>query len=132
MRAQLDPDDLVGYWQSRYTYHSSGREGEFTGEHLVFLHRSKQFLILESVPKKSKSYLLVRLVINDQSVTGTWEEETDPDGYYKGAIYNGAIQLVFADGGKRMSGKWVGFGKDGAVNTGPWEFTFVGKTLPEN
>lgn len=27
--------------------------------------------------------------------------------------------------GRRMAGKWVGFGKDFDVNTGPWELRFL-------
>lgn len=34
--------------------------------------------------------------------------------------------------GRRMSGKWVGFGKETDVNTGPWELTFQeASTSPE-
>ena len=46
------------------------------------------------------------------------------DGYYRGARYHGAIQLLVEPTGRRLAGKWVGFGKQMDVNTGPWELTF--------
>ncbi|WP_280400085.1 hypothetical protein [Nocardia carnea] len=53
--------------------------------------------------------------------TGTWSELTAPDGCYRGARYHGSIQLLIELTGSRMAGKWVGFGKNFEVNTGPWE-----------
>jgi hypothetical protein len=54
-------------------------------------------------------------------VTGTWEEQTAKEGHYKGAIYQGAAQLILSDDGDSLKGKWVGFGKNLEVNTGDWE-----------
>lgn len=56
--------------------------------------------------------------------TGTWTEQTATDGYYAGARYHGAVQLLIAPAGRRMSGKWVGFGKNLDVDTGPCELVF--------
>jgi hypothetical protein len=56
-------------------------------------------------------------------VTGTWSETTDPKGYYGGARYFGSIQMLVELTGRRMAGKWVGFGKNFDVNSGPWELT---------
>jgi hypothetical protein len=58
-------------------------------------------------------------------VTGTWTEQTQVDGYYKGAVYHGAIQVLLEPTGHRMSGKWVGFGRELEVNDGPWSLTLV-------
>ena len=60
------------------------------------------------------------LTANGQVLTGTWTEETNPAGYYHGAVYHGAIQLLLEPTGRRMTGKWVGFGRDFDLNTGPW------------
>lgn len=57
-------------------------------------------------------------------ITGSWVEETARDGYYRGARYHGAIQLLAEESGRRLSGKWVGFGSDGDVKTGPWRLEF--------
>ena len=119
-----------GIWKSTYHYPSSGR-GELTGEHYVRAHQKDNHLIFESAAETSKSYLIIRLSIEDGIATGSWQEQTEPDGYYKGAVYYGALQLVLSDDTKKMSGKWVGFGKDMEVNVGPWELSYEGKSLPK-
>ena len=47
------------------------------------------------------------------------------DGYYRGAVYHGALQMLQDEGGRLLAGKWVGFGKDGEINDGPWSLTLV-------
>ncbi len=64
------------------------------------------------------------LVVYGDVVTGTWAEETALDGHYRGARYHGAVQLLADPTGRRLAGKWVGFGSEMDVNTGPWELTF--------
>lgn len=32
--------------------------------------------------------------------------------------------MIVEPTGRRMAGKWAGFGKDHDVNTGPWELIF--------
>ena len=61
------------------------------------------------------------LTINGQVITGTWTEETSPAGYYQGSTYHGAIQLLSDPAGYRLTGQWVGFGRDFDVNAGPWK-----------
>ncbi|SRR6266550_1204772 len=122
----------LGIWRSHYEYPSSSRQAEFEGEHFMRLHQKDNHLVFESVSKVSKSYTIVRLTIDEDVATGSWQEQTEPEGYYKGATYYGAIQLLISDDKKHMQGKWVGFGKDMKVNTGPWEFTYVGAELPEH
>ncbi|GFH36571.1 hypothetical protein SCWH03_28010 [Streptomyces pacificus] len=62
--------------------------------------------------------------VDGHVATGTWTEQTATDGYYRGARYHGAIQLLVEPTGRRMTGKWVGFGKEFDVNSGPWELVF--------
>jgi hypothetical protein len=38
---------------------------------------------------------------------------------------HGAFQLLAKPTGRRIAGKWVGFGKDHDVNTGPWSLEFL-------
>ncbi len=110
----------------------------FAGEHFV---RSRQRpaskrdgyrrqMVLESLPNGNKSYLLVKLTVEDGVATGTWHEHTDPGGYYKGTVYHGVLQLIIDDEGRHMKGKWLGFSKDRMINIGVWEFSFVGEKLP--
>jgi len=115
---------LAGVWHSRYFYTSSGRDGKFVGEHYLVLREQENRLLGQSVPHSTGSQLSVELIVTPPLVTGTWREKTSPDGYYRGAVYHGALQLMSDAAGRRMSGMWVGFGKDFTINTGLWELTW--------
>jgi hypothetical protein len=123
------PAIRLGVWRSLYHYPSRTRGGIFAGEHYMQMHKTSRYLIAESLPG-SKSYVLIRLTLQDNVATGSWHEQTDPEGHYQGATYHGAIQLVVGDDGKEMSGKWVGFGKHLDVNVGDWELKFYGDEPP--
>jgi hypothetical protein len=116
--------NFSGVWLSRYEYHSSGREGTFTGLHHVVLLQHGDRLTVRSLPGSADSTLTMDLTVDGNVITGTWVEQTSPDSYYRGARYHGAIQLLAEPTGRRLVGKWVGFGKDMDVNTGPWELVF--------
>jgi transcriptional regulator with XRE-family HTH domain len=113
----------TGVWLSRYQYFSSGRDDTFTGLHYVVLLQHDDRLTVRSLHGQ-KSLLTMDLVVDGSVITGTWVEETDTGGYYRGARYHGAIQLMAEPTGRRLTGKWVGFGKEMDINTGPWELTF--------
>lgn len=127
-------DDIPGHlnhsgiWLSRYEFPSSGRNGTFTGlHHLVLAHHGAR-ITARSLPAASSnpgSPLCLDLTVDGPVVTGTWVEQTAPDGYYRGARYHGALQLLVDPTGRRMAGRWVGFGKDCEVNTGPWELRLL-------
>ncbi|MDT0387907.1 helix-turn-helix domain-containing protein [Streptomyces dubilierae] len=118
-----------GVWLSRYEFVSSGRDNAvFVGLHHVVLLQHGNRLTGRSLPNASAnpdSPLTLDLQIEGNIVTGTWTEQTAPDGYYRGARYFGAIQMLVEPTGRRMAGKWVGFGKEFDVNTGPWELRFL-------
>ncbi|MET7783092.1 helix-turn-helix transcriptional regulator [Streptomyces mirabilis] len=116
-----------GVWLSRYEFFSSGRDNNFTGLHYVVLLQHGNRLTVRSLPDASlnpNSPLTMDLTVEGNVVTGTWTEQTATDGYYAGARYHGAIQLLVEPTGRKMVGKWVGFGKEFDVNTGPWELVF--------
>ncbi|WP_093788318.1 helix-turn-helix domain-containing protein [Actinacidiphila guanduensis] len=113
--------NFSGVWLSRYEYFSSGRDGSFTGLHYVVVLQHGDRLTVRSLPGSSDSPLTMDLEIDRNIVTGTWTEQTAANGYYRGARYHGAIQLLIEPTGRRMAGKWVGFGKEFDINTGPWE-----------
>lgn len=113
-----------GVWLSKYEYFSSGRESSFVGLHYVVLLQHGNRLTVRSLPDASSnpnSPLTMDLTLDGSVITGTWVEQTAGDGYYRGARYHGAIQMLVEPTGTRMAGKWIGFGKDMDVNTGPWE-----------
>jgi transcriptional regulator with XRE-family HTH domain len=117
--------NFSGVWLSRYEYVSSGRNQEvFTGLHYVVVLQHADRLTVRSLPGSSDSPLTMDLTVDGSVITGTWVEQTAQDGYYRGARYHGAIQLLSEPTGRRMTGKWVGFGKEMDVNTGPWELVF--------
>lgn len=113
-----------GIWLSRYEYFSSGRDEKHTGLHHVVILQHGDKLTVRSLPGSSDSSLTIDLQVDGKVATGTWSEQTATDGYYQGARYHGAIQLVIELTDRRMSGKWVGFGKEFDINTGPWELVF--------
>lgn len=115
------PGSYSGVWFSRYEYYSSGRDATFTAAHYVVILQHDNRLTVRSLPGSSPSTLEMDLTVDGHVTTGTWSELTAPDGYYRGARYHGSIQLLIELTGSRMAGKWVGFGKNFEVNTGPWE-----------
>ncbi len=110
-----------GIWLSRYEFFSSSRDETFEAKHYVVLLQHGTRLTGQSLPGASSnpdSPLALDLTIDRSVVTGSWVEQTATDGYYQGARYHGAIQMLVEPTGRRMAGKWVGFGKDFDVNTG--------------
>ncbi|MCO1659571.1 hypothetical protein [Pseudonocardia humida] len=118
------PAELVGRWDSRYTYVSSGRGAELEAAHRFRLRLDGARLVGRSEPTAAGSVEL-DLRADGLLVTGSWTEHTAPDGYYRGAVYHGLVQLVVAPGGRAMAGRWMGPDKDLAVGTGTWTLTRV-------
>lgn len=123
------PARLSGVWHSKYVYHSSGRNRDFEGEHYLALRQQGMRLLGQSLPHTIDSRLKLDLSVEGSVATGTWTERTSPTGYYKGAVYHGALQLVVDPMGRRMQGRWLGFGRDFQVNTGDWALTWVDGSL---
>lgn len=115
---------LSGLWLSRYEYFSSSRGDTFTGLHHVVVLQHGNRLTVRSLPRSADSVLTMDLTVDGNVITGTWVEQTAEASYYRGARYHGAIQMLAEPTGRRIAGKWVGFGKDMDVNTGPWELVF--------
>lgn len=116
---------LNGIWESQYEYESSGRGAVFSAAHYVMVIQHGAKLQIRSLPDTAPGRLLMDLTLNGVTLTGSWSEETDPGGYYQGAIYHGAIQMLLEPSGRKMAGKWAGFGRDFDINTGPWSLELV-------
>lgn len=128
---QTAEETFSGVWLSRYEFFSSSRGDSYEGKHYVVIVQHGNRLTAQSLPGASSnpdSPLTLDLTVDRNVVTGTWVEQTAADGYYNGARYHGAIQLLVEPTGRRMAGKWVGFGKDFDVNTGPWELRLVDRS----
>jgi hypothetical protein len=124
--------DMSGIWHSRYLYYSSGRSQEYEGEHYVVLRQDENRVDGQSLPHSMDSLLRLHMSVDGPVATGTWTERTSPDGYYKGATYHGTIQLLIDPAGRRMSGRWLGFGQNFRINTGEWELTCVDGSTAKN
>lgn len=118
--ARPPASDYSGIWLSRYEYFSSSREEQYAGQHFVVLQQDGSTVSVRSLLGSANSTMGMDLVVDGVVLTGTWVEDTDKTGYYRGKRYIGGIQLVADPSGARLAGKWVGHGKDGEVNTGPW------------
>lgn len=117
--------NLSGIWHSKYAYFSSGRNKTFEGEHYVVLRELEGKLTGQSLPNSIGSELRLQLSAQGLVATGTWSEQTSSTGYYKGALYHGAIQLMIDPLGRSMTGKWLGFDKDFAIDSGEWRLDRV-------
>lgn len=113
-----------GVWLSRYEYYSSGRDQTYTGQHYVVILQHGDRLTVRSLPDSADSPITMDLTVDGNVVTGTWVEQTSEAGYYRGARYHGAIQMLAEPTGRHIYGKWIGFGREMDVNSGPWELIF--------
>lgn len=120
--AQYGP--LTAIWLSTYDYESTSRNATFTSKHYVMLLQRGARLTAKSLPA-SASKISLDMSVNGQVITGNWWEQTQESGYYSGAVYYGAIQMLLDTTGRRMSGQWVGFGRNMVTKTGPWTLTLV-------
>ncbi|BEL07784.1 hypothetical protein Q0Z83_059750 [Actinoplanes sichuanensis] len=123
--ARPPASDYSGIWVSRYEYFSSSRSETYTGLHYVVLQQDGGTVSVRSLPNSASSTMGMDLQVDGVILTGTWVEDTDKTGYYRGKRYVGGIQLVADPSGARLAGKWVGHGKDGEVNTGPWRCDYL-------
>ena len=97
--------DLSGVWRSEYTYYSRGRATEFTGVHYVVVRQTDRGLSVGSLPHTTGSELEMSLALDGMTATGSWAGHTSPTGYYKGAVYRGALQMLIDPSGGRMTGR---------------------------
>ena len=117
-----------GIWLSRYEFYSSSREQTLAGAHHLLLLQTGDRITGRSISPNSldpQSSMSLDLTVDRNIITGPWRERTGEEGFYRGATYYGALQMLAEPTGRRISGKWVGFGKDFDVNTGPWELRFL-------
>jgi hypothetical protein len=114
-------DGVTGIWLSRYVYPSTGRGKDFASEHYVVLKQDGDKLSGVSIAQESGSELFLELTIKDHVATGSWREQTSPTGYYQGAVYHGTLQMTIDPSNRRMSGMWLGFGREFKINSGRWD-----------
>ncbi len=124
--------DFSGSWQGTYWFPSNTQPGteeasQYTGSFHKTGRGGKQ-LVYESQPNASGSYLLARMTVDGDLVTGTWHESTSPTGEFEGSQYSGAFQALVDESGNTIDGKWAGIGQaDGKrqIYTGRIQFTRI-------
>ena len=129
---QAPAGDYSGIWLSRYEYVSSSRSQSFTGMHHVVLTQEGSTVSVRSLPNSASSTMGMDLTVDGVVLTGTWVEDTDKTGYYKGKRYVGAIQMIADPSGSRIAGKWLGYGKDAEINSGPWYLDYQAEVSKAN
>lgn len=121
------PNKFLGIWRSDYTYHNSELNEDQLSQQYVRIYRKGDELIVESMPDPSGSYMYARFSMDGNIATGSWQQVTNPAGGYRGIMYHGAAQMLLSKDKTKLTGKWVGFGKQMEIKTGPWEFTYIGE-----
>lgn len=117
---------LDASWRCSYWFPSNKFVGEEESRYRMQAKADGDDTVFESLPNDEKSYMFVRLHIEDGIATGTWHETTSPTGEFKGAQYSGAGQLVVDAETGGMEGQWAGAGydhklKEMRVYSGRWE-----------
>lgn len=115
--------DFSGVWHSSYHYVNKQEPDGNTSEHDVKIYQTGNQVVMQSVPNKEDSYLFLRLTLDGNILTGTWNEQTSPTGNYKGQHYYGAVQLFVEPDGKHIRGKHVSYNHDMKIMSGDWEIT---------
>lgn len=123
--AAPDPAELTGTWDSTYTYFSSGRGSALSHTYRVEL-RGLDGRLVGQGSRDDLGILELELTVEGLLVTGSWVERTASNGYYRGAVYRGVLQLVLDPTGRSMTGRWLGPDKQFAINAGPWTLTRCG------
>ena len=108
-------DSLSGTWRCQYWYPSNTKPGteEISGYTGTLLRRSGDHYVYESEPNEEGSYIFVRMTIDGDLATGTWYENTSPNGEFAGSTYSGAFQALVDKSNSKIEGKWAGIGQEG-------------------
>lgn len=126
--------DFSGVWLSSYSFYHEERDFHGRSEHYVRIFKNGDSIVIETVPGLNAAYLILRLHLVGDLATGSWQEETSPTGYFKGAIFSGAVQLKLSDDRRSMKGKWVAFtaNSKGEIVSNDWEITYLGAELAKD
>ncbi|TQM16117.1 DNA-binding protein [Pseudonocardia kunmingensis] len=98
---------------------STGRGQELDGTHRIVVRPERGRLVGRSDPTPNGT-LELDLVADGLLVTGNRTERTAPDGYYRGAVYHGILQLVLDPTGRSMTGRWLGPDRNFEIDSGRW------------
>jgi hypothetical protein len=112
--------DFSGMWECKFTYVNANEPEGGVSEYNVKVYQTGNQLVLQSVQSKLGNYFVARLTLDGEFLTGTWQEQAQPDGQYKGQIYNGVGMLRIDASGDAMKGKIVEYNNDMDIIAGDW------------
>jgi hypothetical protein len=121
-----DTYDFSGVWHSTY-YFTNKLEGKGKSEHDVKIYKTGNQVVMQSLPNKEESYIILRLTLDDNLLTGTWNEQTSPTGKYEGQTYYGAVQLMIDKDGNKIHGKTVSYNHEMEIISDNWEIVRTDK-----
>lgn len=136
-QSNLHVIDFPGVWHCRYWFPSNTHPGEDVSEYYARILRGKNGFTLYSLPNTIDAYLQAHFAVDSNLATGSWLEDTSPEGEFGGMVYSGVFQVIISEDVRQMTGCWVGVGKSAGVPqlyNGRWEITYLGETtkgLPE-
>ena len=128
--SSMQVKDLPGIWRCRYWFPSNTHPGEDISEYRVRIERTGDGFVLHSLPNEEGAYMQAHLTVESNLATGTWLEDTAPNGEFKGMVYSGVFQLIIDEDMKHMIGSWVGVGRGGGtpkIYDGRWEIDYLGE-----
>ena len=106
---------LAGIWSERF-YESDAIKLKKTEEDNNVLIKQFKNKILGQYKARGHIYYFKGNISHEKYVTGTFYGE------YENVSYKGVFQLFIHPEAKTMSGKWIGFGKQGLIKNGYWEW----------
>lgn len=113
-RTQRRKQSLAGAWHQRWHVDSKSFSSSNEDQNVVVTQLRNR--IITKHETDGRTYHTTGTLAQDQYVTGTWYDEVEGSSYY------GAFQLRVLPGAEAMLGRWIGFGTDGAIKTGIWEW----------
>lgn len=104
---------IDGVWYSVY-WRKTDDGGSKSHRHLVRFRSFGNRIYSSVAMGPSHHFRLSGKLSSDQYVTGEWDND-NPD-----VLYRGAFQFRLNNDGSTLTGKWIGWNRNGAINSGPW------------
>lgn len=114
--------DFSGDWNTKFTWVNSTEPEGGVSEYDIKIHKTGNQVVMQSIPSPLGNYFVARLTLDEKFLTGSWQEQAQPDGLYKGQIYNGVGMLKLDDSGT-LRGKIIEYNNDMEITVGDWEVT---------
>jgi hypothetical protein len=105
---------LSGVW--RIQYHGNPPPPAEIPNDFIRVKQAGSFLAGQTQGESARKFSIRAEISNDEYVTGYWNSTMNNN------TYHGAFQLKIEPSGLEMSGKWIGFTREGVVRVGDWSW----------